>query len=229
MSGESGRRRTALLVGATGLVGGHCLRLLLADPEFVGVTTFTRRRITLSHPKLVARMVDFDRLGQLSGFPRVSDVFCCLGTTIASAGSHSEFYKVDFTYVTEAARLAAVSGARQILLVSAIGADPSSHIFYSRVKGEVEEAVKRLPFDGIHIFRPSFLAGDRPERRLVERIGIGLASALSFALVGPLRRYRPVPAADVARAMVTVARQEIRGSVVYESDRIAEIARESRL
>src|SRR5512147_824948 len=115
MSGESGRRRTALLVGTTGLVGGHCLRLLLADPDWVGVTTFSRRRITLSNPKLVARMVDFDRLGQLSGFPRVSDVFCCLGTTIARAGSQSEFYKVDFTYVTEIARLAAVSGARQIL------------------------------------------------------------------------------------------------------------------
>jgi uncharacterized protein YbjT (DUF2867 family) len=227
MSGESGRRRTALLVGATGLVGGHCLRYLLADPEWVGVTTFARRRIALSNPKLVARMVDFDRLGQLSGFPRVSDVFCCLGTTIARAGSQGEFYKVDFTYVTEAARLAAVSGARQILLVSSLGADPSSHIFYSRVKGEVEEAVKRLPFDGIHIFRPSFLAGVRSERRLGERLGIGLASALSFALVGPLRRYRPVPAADVARAMVAVARQDIRGAVVYESERIAEIARDA--
>lgn len=228
MSGVSGRRRTALLVGATGLVGGHCLRALLADPEWVGVTTFTRRRIALSNPKLVARMVDFDRLGQLSGFPRVSDVFCCLGTTIARAGSQSEFYKVDFTYVTEAARLAAVSGARQILLVSSVGADSSSHIFYSRVKGEVEEAVKRLPFDGIHIFRPSLLAGVRAERRAGERLGVGLASALSFALVGPLRRYRPLPAADVARAMVAVARQEIRGAVVYESERIAEIAREAR-
>ncbi len=227
MSGEIGRRRTALLVGATGLVGEQCLRLLLADPAWDGVTIFTRRRISLTNPKLVARMVDFDRLGQLSGFPRVSDVFCCLGTTIARAGSQTEFYKVDFTYVTEVARLAAVSGARQILLVSAIGADPSSHIFYSRVKGEVEEAVKRLPFDGIHVFRPSFLVGDRAERRSGERLGISLASAFSFALVGPLRRYRPVPAADVARAMVVVARQEIRGAAVYESERIAEIARYS--
>ena len=208
-------------------MGGHCLRLLLADPDWVGVTTFSRRRITLSNPKLVARMVDFDRLGQLSGFPRVSDVFCCLGTTIARAGSQTEFYKVDFTYVTEIARLAAVSGARQILLVSALGADPSSHIFYSRVKGEAEEAVKRLPYDGIHVFRPSFLGGDRAERRPGERLAIGLASALSFALVGPLRRYRPVPAADVARAMVVVARQEIRGTVTYESERIADLGRDS--
>jgi uncharacterized protein YbjT (DUF2867 family) len=227
MSGESRRRRTALLVGATGLVGEECLRLLLADPEWVGVTTFSRRRILLSNPKLVARMVDFDRLGQLSGFPRVSDVFCCLGTTIARAGSQSEFYKVDFTYVTETARLAAVSGARQILLVSAVGADPSSHIFYSRVKGEVEEAVKRLPYDGIHIFRPSILSGHRAERRPGERLGIGVASALSFALVGPLRKYRPVAAADVARAMVVIARQDIRGAVVYGSERIAGIARDS--
>jgi uncharacterized protein YbjT (DUF2867 family) len=227
MSGESGRRRTALLVGATGLVGGHCLRLLLSESDWVGVTTFTRRRLLLSNPKLVARMVDFDRLGQLSGFPRVTDVFCCLGTTIARAGSQSEFYKVDFSYVAEVARLAAVSGARQFLLVSSVGADSASHVFYSRVKGDVEEAVKRLPFNGIHIFRPSILSGDRAERRSGERLGIGLASALSFAMVGPLRRYRPIAAAAVARAMIVVARQDIRGTVVYESERIAEIARDA--
>ena len=218
-------RRTALLVGATGLVGGHCLRQLLADDAWSQVVVLARRRLAASHPKLVARLVDFDRLGQLSGFPRVTDVFCALGTTIAKAGSQPEFYKVDFTYVVETARLAAVSGARQFLLVSAVGADRSSNIFYSRVKGETEEAVRKLPLPGIQIFRPSILAGERSESRPFERVGLAAFSAVSFAMVGPLRRYRPVAAEDVARAMLEVARREIPGVNVYDSDRIEEIAR----
>ena len=218
-------RRTALLVGATGLVGGHCLRQLLADDAWSQVVVLARRRLAASHPKLVARLVDFDRLGQLSGFPRVTDVFCALGTTIAKAGSQPEFYKVDFTYVVETARLAAVSGARQFLLVSAVGADRSSSIFYSRVKGETEEAVRKLPLPGIQIFRPSILAGERSESRPFERVGLAAFSAVSFAMVGPLRRYRPVAAEDVARAMLEVARREIPGVNVYDSDRIEEIAR----
>ncbi len=149
----------------------------------------------------------------------MSDVFCCLGTTIARAGSQSEFYKVDFTYVTETARLAAVSGARQILLVSAVGADPSSHIFYSRVKGEVEEAIKRLPFDGIHIFRPSILSGNRAERRP----GSGSESASPprsrSRSWGPYGSTAPWPPPTSRVAMVVVARQDIRGAVVYGSER----------
>jgi len=206
-------------------VGGHCLRLLLADDAWSQVVVLARRRLPASHPKLVARLVDFDRLGQLSGFPRVTDVFCALGTTIARAGSRPEFYKVDFTYVAETARLAAVSGARQFLLVSALGADPASNIFYSRVKGEGEEAVKKLPLAGIQIFRPSLLSGERTETRPLERLGVAVFSALSFAMVGPLRRYRPVAAADVARAMLEVARRETPGVHVYDPDRIEEIAR----
>ncbi len=217
-------RRTALLVGATGLVGGHCLRLLLEDDTWSQVVVLARRRVPGTHPKLVARLVDFDRLGQLSGFPRVTDVFCALGTTIAAAGSQREFHKVDFTYVAETARLAAVSGAQQFLLVSALGADPSSNLFYSRVKGEAEEAVRKLPFAGIQIFRPSLLAGKRAENRPLERIGVAAVSALSFAMVGPLRRFRAVAAADVAKAMVAVARQAIAGAHVFEVDRIEEIA-----
>jgi uncharacterized protein YbjT (DUF2867 family) len=217
-------RRTALLVGATGLVGGHCLRLLLEDDTWSQVVVLARRRLSTSHPKLVARLADFDRLGQLSGFPRVTDVFCALGTTIAAAGSQREFHKVDFTYVVETARLAAVSGAQQFLLVSSLGADPSSSLFYSRVKGEAEEAVRKLPLAGIQIFRPSFLAGKRTEKRTLERIGVAAFSALSFAMVGPLRRFRAVSAADVAKALVEVARREPTGIHVYEADRIEEIA-----
>lgn len=221
-------KRTALVVGATGLVGSHCLRLLLEDDDWSQVVVLARRRIAASHPKLVARLVDFDRLSQLSGFPRVTDVFCAFGTTMARAGSQPEFHKVDFTYVVETARLARVSGARQLLLVSALGADPASSIFYSRVKGEAEEAVKKLGYAGLQIFRPSFLAGERVEKRPLERVGLAAFSALSFAMVGPLRRYRPVESADVARAMLEVARQEAPGVHFYDSQKIEEIAARGR-
>jgi uncharacterized protein YbjT (DUF2867 family) len=226
--GQTEPKRTALLVGATGLVGSHCLRLLLEDDDWSQVVVLARRRIAASHPKLVARLVDFDRLSQLSGFPRVIDVFCALGTTIASAGSQPEFYRVDFTYVVETARLARVSGARQFLMVSALGADPSSHIFYSRVKGEAEEAVKKLGYEGLQIFRPSFLGGERAEKRPLEGLGVAALSAFSFAMVGPLRRYRPVEGVDVARAMLEVARREAPGVHLYDSRQIDEIAAAKR-
>jgi len=220
-------KRTALVVGATGLVGGHCLRLLLADDDWAQVVVLARRRLPASHAKLVSRLVDFDRLGQLSGFPRVTDVFCALGTTMAKAGSRPEFHKVDFQYVVETARLSAVSGARQFLLVSAVGADRGSSIFYNRVKGEAEEAVRKLPFGSLQIFRPSLLTGERAEARPIERGGIALFSALSFAMVGPLARYRPVEAADVAHAMVEAARRETPGVHVWDSARIAAAAAEA--
>lgn len=216
--------RTALVAGASGLVGGHCLRLLLDDATSAQVIALVRRALPVTHPKLVQRLVDFDRLAELPDFPRVNDVFCCLGTTMKRAGSRDAFYQVDFTYVYELARLASRHGAAQFLLVSASGANPGSRIFYNRVKGEVEEAVKRVPFAGIHIFRPSLLLGDRVEHRPGERLAIALARPISFALVGPLRKYRPIEAQTVARAMVAIARAERPGINVLESHAITALA-----
>lgn len=136
------------------------------------------------------------------------------------AGSRDAFRTVDFTYVQELARLAAAQHARQFLLVSAIGADPTSRVFYNRVKGEAEEAVKRVPFHAVHIFRPSLLLGERPEFRPAERLGIVAARTLAPLLVGSLRKYRPIEARIVARAMIHVAHRGKRGVQVYLSDKI---------
>lgn len=212
---------TALLAGATGLVGGHVLTLLAEDPDCWAVHALARRPMPTGYPKLQQHAVDFDRLAELRPFPAADVVFCCLGTTIRTAGSRDAFYKVDFTYVHEVARLAAANGAKQLLLVSSLGADPHSRIFYSQVKGKVEEAVRALPYYGIHIFRPSLLLGARREFRFGERLSALLAPAFTWALVGPLRRYRPIQAAAVARAMVRVAKTGQSGAHVYESDAIA--------
>ncbi len=212
--------RTALVAGASGLVGGHLLRLLLADGAYTRVVTLARRELAVRHAKLGQRVVDFGTLDTFSNFPRTDDVFCCLGTTIKAAGSREAFRRVDHDYVLGLARAGLRAGARQFMLVSALGADPASRIFYSRVKGETEAAMRQLPYEGIQVFRPSFLMGDRAEVRLAERLGIPLARALAPLLVGPLRRYRPIHAADVARAMVQIAKEAPRGPDVFEYDGI---------
>jgi len=210
--------RTALLAGATGLVGGHLLRLLLADDAWTRVVTLGRRPAGEPHPKLEQRIVNLGALEALGDLPHADDVFCCLGTTIKQAGSQQAFRQVDYEYVVSLARAGIRLGATQLLLVSAIGADAESRVFYSRVKGEAEAAIRQLPYRGIQIFRPSLLIGERAEVRLGERAAIVLAPLLSIPLVGRLRRYRPIEAAAVARAMVRVAKEAPRGPNIFEYD-----------
>lgn len=211
--------RTALLAGATGLVGSHVLRQLLADapPHWSRVVTVGRRTTPLQHDKLEQRIMDLDALATL-GDLRADDVFCCLGTTIKQAGSQDAFRRVDHDYVVALAGAGLRAGATQFLLVSAIGADPASRVFYSRVKGEAEAAVRRLPYRGVQIFQPSLLLGERAEFRVGERIATLLAPVASLVLAGPLRRYRPIQAATVARAMVQIAKEAPRGPNVFEYD-----------
>ena len=208
--------RTALIAGASGLVGGHLLQRLLAEPAYAHVAALGRRPLALTHPKLTQHVIDFDRVREAANFPRVDDVFCCLGTTIKKAGSQDAFYEVDFLYVHELARTALAYGATQFLLVSSLGANPHSRIFYSRVKGEVEEAVSRLSYRTVHIFRPSLLLGERAERRLGEGVGIAVSRVVSPLMVGPLRKYRPIAADAVAAAMVRAALGGKPGVIIHE-------------
>ncbi|MGB8955302.1 MAG: oxidoreductase [Tumebacillaceae bacterium] len=217
--------KSALLLGASGLVGSSLLRLLLEGADYEKVTVFVRRELKLEHPKLVQRVVDFERLGEFSAEFRVDDVFCCLGTTIRKAGSQEAFRKVDFTYPVECAKLAKAEGAERFLIITAMGANARSGIFYNRVKGEVEEALMGLHLPSLHIFRPSLLLGERAEMRVGESIGIKLAPVLGAVLVGPLRKYRAIEGRVVAKAMYRVAQGVDARVHVYLSDRIAEVGR----
>jgi uncharacterized protein YbjT (DUF2867 family) len=216
--------RTALLLRATGLVGGHCLDLLLAEPAYARVVVLGRRLLPREHPELEQHRVDFDRLAEHAERFAVDDVFCCLGTTIGKAGSQEAFRKVDLVYPHEAARLAVEQGARQFLLVSALGADPTSRVFYNRVKGEAELAVQGLPFERVVIVRPSLLLGGRAEFRLGERVAEIVSRPLAPLLRGPLARYRPVEAWTVAAALVRLALDERPGIRVVESDQLPQVA-----
>ena len=214
--------RTALLAGATGLVGSHVLQLLLADGAWTRVVTIGRRLIPQRHDRLEQRIVDF---ASLTDLPHIDDVFCCLGTTIKQAGSPEAFRRVDHDYVVALAQAGLHTGATQFLLVSAIGADPAARVFYSRVKGETEADVRKLLYRAIQILRPSLLLGERAEFRLGERIAMMAAPLLSWLLVGRLRRYRPIQAAVVARAMTRIALEAPRGPNVFEYDAMIAAAR----
>ena len=216
--GENGR--TALVLGATGLVGGHCLELLLADDAWTRVTVIARRPSGRTNPKLVERVADFDRLDEQGDAFAADDVFCCLGTTIRKAGSQDAFRRVDHGYVVRAAELARKQRARQFLLVSALGADPGSRVFYNRVKGEAERDVSTQAFEGVALLRPSLLMGERAEHRRGEALAQKAAPILSPLLLGPFRKYRAVHGRTVARAMLRLAKEPVAGVRVVESDEI---------
>jgi uncharacterized protein YbjT (DUF2867 family) len=217
-------KRTALLVGASGLVGSYCLQYLLEEASYTRIAVLSRKPLALQHEKLVHLVADFDELETLGDWMTADDVYCCLGTTIKKAGTQGAFRKVDFDYTVKLAALAQHCGARQFLVVTSLGADPRSRIFYNRVKGEVEEALRKIPFTALHIFRPSLLLGLRPEHRTSEIAGLLVMTGLKYAMAGPLKKYRAIRASDVARAMIGVALWDMFGVRVYESDRIQELA-----
>lgn len=192
---------TALVVGATGLIGAQVLKLLLEGSAFEKVRAVVRRASGAPHVKLDERVVDFEAL-KAADFAGVDAVFSCLGTTIKVAGSQERFARVDHDYVVATAKLAREGGATALALVSAVGAGAGATSFYARVKGQAEADVEALGYPTLEIFQPGLLLGDRAERRPVERFFQGVFPVLQGALVGGLRRYRAVEAGRVARAMV---------------------------
>ena len=210
-------KRLALISGATGLTGGHLLGLLLADERYARVHALVRKLGLPPHPRLQEHKVDYNHLGSLTA---IDDAFCCLGTTIGKAGSHKAFRKVDYDYIISLAQLARKNGARRFLIVSSLGANVRSPVFYSRVKGEMEQALRDIGFEELHVFQPSLLLGNRIESRWGERVGIAASAVITPFMLGPMRKYRPIEAKTVACAMVKVAWAKRRGNYVYTSDKI---------
>jgi uncharacterized protein YbjT (DUF2867 family) len=199
-SDSAAARREVLLAGASGLVGHELLRQLLADASVARVHVLVRRELPQRDPKLAQHIVDFRALPAL---PAASEAYIALGTTIKVAGSQEAFRAVDFDAVLAAAKAAQAAGARRLGVVSAMGADARSRVFYSRVKGETEEALGRLGFSTLVIARPSLLAGDRhgvgqPVRR-GEELGMQVSRWIGFAIPA---NYRPIEARRVARALL---------------------------
>jgi uncharacterized protein YbjT (DUF2867 family) len=205
----------AVIAGASGLVGQECLRLLLN--RYDSVTSLVRKSSGRQHPRLIERRIDFDRIDTIE-IPHGAHVYSTLGSTIKKAGSEAAFRRVDFDYPNMLATRAAAAGNAKFMLVSSVGANKTAGNFYLRVKGELEEAIAKMPLEAALFFRPSFLIGDREEKRRGEAFGIFMARVVSPALFGPLRKYRAIPAGIVAEAMV--AASEAKGLHVYHYDEI---------
>ena len=212
---------TALIAGASGLVGRCLLMQLLDLPTYDCVVSVGRRRLDLEHPKLRQVVADFSALDKLPEPLRGDDTYCCLGTTIRQAGSPEAFRAVDHAAVLAFAWAAQRGGARCFSVVSSVGADPGARAFYSRVKGETEDALRVLDFGSLGIFRPSLLLGQRTEARIGEKLGAGLLWLAEPFLVGRVRKYRAIQAEIVARAMWRSAVGPLpRGVTLYESNEI---------
>ena len=211
---------SVLIAGATGLVGRACLQLALDTPGFTRVTVLARRPSAdpVDSPRLEWRVVDFDRLESEAAAFRVDSVVCALGTTIRQAGSQPAFRRVDHDYPVAMAQLASRAGVSHFGLVSALGADPSARVFYSRVKGETERDIRKLSLRGLTIVRPSLLLGDRGEFRLGEEV----AKRLGFLVPA---RLKPVQARDVAAVLMKAALARRPGEEVIESAAISAAAR----
>lgn len=221
--------KTALVLGATGLVGTYLVEQLLMHPAYAKVRILVRHKLRREHPKLEQHIVDFDHLERYRSLFRVHDLFLCLGTTMAKAGSKEAFRQVDYGYNYTAAQLASEQGANQVLLVSSVGADSEALFFYAQVKGELEEAIKELPFWAVRIFQPSFLLGERTEDRWGERVATGIARVVDSFTGNWLSRYRPVEAEYVAAAMVAEAQALRGGQSVITSDQIPRLAKQRLL
>lgn len=206
--------RTALLAGSTGLIGKQLLELLLEDSHYTVVKAISRKPLDIQHAKLQNIVADFNTLTEHHDQLKADDVFCCLGTTIKQAGSQAAFRQVDYEYPLELARLTKNQGATQYLIITALGSDAKSGIFYNRVKGEVEQAIDSVGFDSYHIFRPSLLLGERTEKRAGEGAATVVYKALGFLI--PLK-YKAIDSAKVARAMLHFAKQNSKGKFIHES------------
>jgi len=216
-SNKREKARAALLAGASGLVGRALLALLLESPAYGRLHAALRRQVIdlPAHRKLRATVVDFDRLPLL---PPVDDVFIALGTTIKAAGSRQAFRRVDFDAVVNIARAGRSAGARRLMVVSALGADAGSRVFYNRVKGEMEQAVAALGYESVLIARPSLLLGDRAELGQPTRAGEAWAARLLRpVLCWVPRGVRPIDAERVARALLDGALNARPGVTVLAS------------
>ncbi len=201
-------QQTALIIGASGLTGGILVQQLLANDHYSSVIIYVRKSLQINHPKLIELIVNFETINTSVN---ADDVFCCLGTTIKIAKTKEAFEKVDLHYPIKIAQLQKNAGSKQFLVVSAMGANANSSIFYNKTKGLMETGLRKIGFDSLYILRPSFIDGERQEKRLGEKIGLILFSIIEPLLIGSLRNYASVKASAIAACMVSKAIENNKG------------------
>jgi uncharacterized protein YbjT (DUF2867 family) len=214
----------AIIAGASGLIGSNLLEILLNEPAYDEVIILVRKSTGIKNKKLTEIVLDFDKLSDYKSEIIGHAIFCCLGTTNNKTPEKALYRKIDHDYPLTLAKIAYENGVEQYHLVSSLGADSSSSIFYQKLKGETEEDTKALGLKTLHIYQPSLLTGDRKEFRLTEKIVTGLFYLIDSLLVGGLKKYRSIPAKTVAMAMYKQSINKNEGIFIHPSDNIQEIA-----
>lgn len=208
----------AILIGATGLIGKELLNQLLSNSIYSEIRIFTRRSTGISHPKLKEFIINFDELEKAKEDIKGDVLFSVLGTTMKTAGSKKVQYNIDFGYQYNTAKIASENNVGSYVLLSSIGADSKSAVFYSRMKGELDEAVKDLSFDHVSILRPSMLEGNRDEFRWAEKMFTPIMKAA--VLIPCWKKYRPIKDVTVAKAMINAVKENESKYMVYESNHV---------
>lgn len=215
--------KTAIVIGATGLVGNQITQKLLGDDRYAKVKVFVRRSLNLNHSKLEEHIVDYDKIESWKNKLTGDELYSALGTTIKKAGSKETQYKIDFTYQYEAAKAASENGVKKYLLVSSAGANSKSSNFYLQMKGNLDDKIQHLNYEQIYIFRPSILVGERSEKRFGESLGIKIAGTIT-KIIPALKKYRPIEASKVAEAMIKSANQNLSDKIrIYQPEEIFSI------
>lgn len=216
--------KKAILIGATGLIGANLLEKLLASSNYTEVLVIARKKININNPKLKQLTINLDELHLHSDEITGDDVFCCLGTTVKQTPNLELYKKIDYQYPLDVAHIAFKNGAKTYHLVSSMGADAKSKIFYTRTKGEVERDLQTIPFQSMNIYRPSLLDGNRKENRIGEKLMTIAMRLINPILVGGLRKYRSIKIEKVAAAMLYQAEKEPKGIHIYPSDEIEQLS-----
>jgi uncharacterized protein YbjT (DUF2867 family) len=214
----------AIIAGASGLIGSKLLSILLHESYYDEVLILVRKELPVSHKKLVQLVIDFDKLDDNASPIKGHAIFCCLGSTKKKTPDLEIYRKIDHDYPLKLAKLAWQNGVEQYHLVSAIGANSNSSNFYTKMKGEVEDAIEKVGLTCLHIYQPSILTGGRKESRPMERFIIGLMKVIDPFLVGSLKKYRSISAGTVARAMFNESIKKQEGVFVHASDKIKLLA-----
>jgi uncharacterized protein YbjT (DUF2867 family) len=209
-------KKTAAVFGASGLVGSEVVRLLATDIRYEKVKLFTRRPLHINLPSVEEHIIDFNKLDQYAGEIRADHVFCCLGTTAKKTPDKKIYENIDLYWPATISQVCKRNGSDAFAVISSIGANPDSSTFYLRTKGLMEKAVLQSGVSKIIIVRPSFLLGRRAESRFGEGFAISVAGLFSFLMVGPLKKYKPIQASEVARAMIFAANHTVSKSI-FES------------
>lgn len=216
-------KKHAIVLGATGLVGSALVNQLISHNSFHRITLITRRKTGFTDSKISELIIDFDHPELWQDKIKGDVLFSAFGTTLKKAGSKDVQYKIDFTYQVEVAKAAANNDVKDYVLVSSAGANSKSKLFYSRIKGELDDNVKQLAFEKIHLIKPSVLAGSRTEKRLGE--GIGIIVGTVICKLPFLRKYRPIMDSTVAKAMINCSLNPKLGSFSHELNAVHQLAK----